>query len=67
MISNSAKTIYEYYVTVDNVLKSITPNTKVISLAHITNTIGDKRPIKEICEIALTLIQKAYKPAFSMR
>ena len=41
-----------YYVTVDNVLKSITPNTKVISLAYITNTIGDKRPIKEICEIA---------------
>ena len=41
-----------YYVTVDNALKSITPNTKVISLAHITNTIGDKRPIKEICEIA---------------
>ena len=41
-----------YYVTIDNVLKSITPNTKVIALAHISNTIGDKRPIKEICKIA---------------
>ena len=41
-----------YYVTVDNVLKAITPNTKVIALAHITNTIGDKRPIKEICKLA---------------
>lgn len=41
-----------YYVTIDNVLKSITPNTKVISLAYITNTIGDKRPIKEICRVA---------------
>ena len=33
-------------VTLDNVIKSITPNTKVISLAHITNVIGDERPIK---------------------
>ncbi len=41
-----------YYVTIDNVLKAITPNTKVIALAHITNTIGDKRPIKEICKLA---------------
>ena len=31
-------------VTLDNVIKSITPNTKVISLAHITNVIGDQRP-----------------------
>ena len=41
-----------YYVTLENVKKSITPNTKVISLAHITNVIGDERPIKEICEYA---------------
>ncbi len=41
-----------YHVTIDNVLKAITPNTKVISLAHITNVIGDLRPIKEICKIA---------------
>lgn len=39
-------------VTLDNVIKAITPNTKVISLAHITNTFGDTRPIKEICEYA---------------
>ena len=41
-----------HYVTMDNVKKSITPNTKVISLAYITNVIGDIRPIKEICEYA---------------
>lgn len=39
-------------VTIDNVKKSITPNTKVISLAYITNVIGDMRPIKEIVEYA---------------
>ena len=41
-----------HYVTVDNILKAITPRTKVISLAQITNVIGDIRPIKEICKIA---------------
>lgn len=41
-----------YYVTLENVKKSITPRTKVISLAHITNVIGDLRPIKEICKFA---------------
>ena len=41
-----------HYVTLENVKKSITPNTKVISLASITNVIGDERPIKEICEFA---------------
>lgn len=39
-------------VTLGNVIKSITPNTKVISLAHITNVIGDERPIKEITDYA---------------
>ena len=39
-------------VTLDNVKKSITPNTKVISIAHITNVVGDIRPIKEIIEYA---------------
>jgi len=39
-------------VTLDNVIKAITPNTKVISLSHITNTLGDTRPIKEITEYA---------------
>ena len=39
-------------VTLDNVKKSINQNTKVISLAWITNTIGDVRNIKEITKIA---------------
>lgn len=41
-----------HYVTLENVKKAITPNTKVISLAYITNVIGDIRPIKEIVEFA---------------
>lgn len=39
-------------VTIENVIKSITPKTKVISIAHITNVIGDERPIKEITKYA---------------
>ena len=39
-------------VTLDNVKKTINNNTKVISLAWITNTIGDVRNIKEITKIA---------------
>lgn len=38
----------DYKVTLDNLKNSITDKTKVISLAHITNTIGDERPIYEI-------------------
>ena len=41
-----------YEVTLDNVKKSINDKTKVISIAWVTNTIGDRRPIKEITEIA---------------
>ena len=41
-----------HYVTIENVKKSITPKTKVIALAQITNVIGDERPIKEIVKIA---------------
>ncbi len=41
-----------HYITLENVKKSITPQTKVIALAAITNVIGDIRPIKEICEFA---------------
>ena len=40
------------HVTIDNVLKSITPRTKIIALAQITNVVGDVRPIKEITKIA---------------
>ena len=41
-----------YKVTLNNVINKITPNTKVISIAHITNVVGDVRPIKEIIEYA---------------
>lgn len=40
------------HVTLDNVRKSITSNTKVIALAGITNVVGDIRPIKEITKLA---------------
>ena len=40
------------HVTLNNIKKAITPNTRVISLAGITNVVGDERPIKEICEFA---------------
>jgi cysteine desulfurase/selenocysteine lyase len=39
-------------ITTSNLLKTITDKTKVISLAHITNVIGDTRNINEIIEIA---------------
>ena len=42
----------DHIVTLDNVINSITDKTKVISLAHITNVIGDIRPIKEIIKYA---------------
>ena len=44
-----------YKVTLDNVQKAVNSNTKVISLAHITNVVGDIRPIKEIVEYAHSL------------
>jgi len=44
-----------YEVTLDNVKKAITPNTKVIALAHITNVVGDIRPLKEIIAYAHSL------------
>ncbi len=42
-------------VTLENVKNAITTNTKVISIAHITNVVGDIRPIKEITEYSHTL------------
>ncbi|MBP3920376.1 MAG: cysteine desulfurase [Bacilli bacterium] len=42
----------DYELTLDNVIKSITNKTKVISLAHISNVVGDIRPIKEIIKYA---------------
>lgn len=39
-------------LTIENLKKAITKNTKVISIALITNVVGDIRPIKEIIEVA---------------
>ena len=39
-------------VTINNLKKCINKNTKVISLALITNVVGDIRPIKEIIALA---------------
>ena len=39
-------------VSLEQVEKSITEKTKVISLAHVTNVVGDLRPIKEITKLA---------------
>ncbi len=41
-----------YEVTIDNLKKIITPKTRVISLAGITNVLGDLRPLKEIIKTA---------------
>ena len=41
-----------YEVTLDNIKKVVTKDTKVISLAYVTNVIGDIRPIKEIIDYA---------------
>ncbi len=41
-----------YELTLENVKKSISARTKVISIAHISNVIGDVRPIAEIGRIA---------------
>ena len=35
-------------VSIENVKRSITPKTKVISIAQVTNVLGDTRPIEEI-------------------
>lgn len=42
----------DYKITLKSVISSITNKTKVISLAHITNVIGDIRPLKEIIDYA---------------
>ena len=42
----------EHTLTLENVKKSITDKTKVISIAHVSNVIGDVRPIKEIINYA---------------
>ena len=39
-------------VSLSNVEKAITNKTKVISLAYVTNVVGDIRPMRDICECA---------------
>lgn len=39
-------------VTLDNIKKGITKKTKAIVISHVTNVLGDIRPIKEICKYA---------------
>lgn len=39
-------------LTLENVEDAISDKTKVISLAYVTNVIGDIRPIREICDLA---------------
>lgn len=41
-----------YCLTFESIKKSITEKTKVISISHITNVVGDIRPIKEIIKYA---------------
>lgn len=41
----------DYLLTVDSVRKSITDKTKVISIAHVTNVVGDVRDIHTIGKI----------------
>ncbi len=42
----------DHEVTLENVKSSITKNTKVISIAHVSNVIGDVRDIEGIGEVA---------------
>ena len=49
---NYIKLDNNHKVTLENVKESIKENTKVISIAHVTNVVGDIRPIKEIIEYA---------------
>ena len=39
-------------ITFENVKKAITCNTKVIALTHVSNVLGYKTPVKEICKYA---------------
>ena len=41
----------DYTFNIDNLINSITENTKVVSIAEITNVIGDIRDVKEITKI----------------
>ena len=43
---------YNEKLNINDLISKITSNTKVISLAHVTNVSSDKRDIKYICSIA---------------
>jgi selenocysteine lyase/cysteine desulfurase len=52
----------EYYV--DAVTKAITPRTRLLSMTHVTSTVGDVLPVVELCRVArernvLTLVDGA--------
>jgi isopenicillin-N epimerase len=40
----------QFYV--DAFAKALTPRTKVLALTHVTNTLGDMLPVKELCAVA---------------
>ena len=42
----------DHSLSLEGVKKAITPSTKVISIAHVSNVIGDVRPLKEIISYA---------------
>lgn len=42
----------EHQLTLENIKNSISPRTKVISIAHITNVVGDIRDVEEIGKLA---------------
>lgn len=42
----------EHKITLENFRMALSEKTKIISIAHVTNVIGDARPIKEIIKLA---------------
>ena len=42
----------DYKITLDNIKEALSEKTKVISLAHITNVVGDIRPLEQISKLA---------------
>lgn len=43
-----------YEITIDNVEKAITPKTRVIAMAYVSNVVGDIRPIEEVGKMCLS-------------
>ncbi len=52
LVINYIELDVDYSVKIEKVQEKITPQTKVISIAGVTNVIGDTRPIKKICKLA---------------